>query len=68
MNFLDNVPLATVLALITYVTGAILVVIGTIHVSNTQQFLEFFGALGVATFGAGKLGEARNGAGRGMRR
>lgn len=66
MNVLNTVPLATILTLIAYATAVYLVVTGKIELDNPTDFLAFFGGLGAASFGAGKLGEARNGAGHGV--
>lgn len=66
MDALNKVPLATVLTLVSYATAVYLIVAGDIDLNNSSDFLAFFGGLGAVTFGAGKLGEARNGAGHGV--
>lgn len=63
---LNNLPLATILSLIAYATAVYLIVTGEIALNDPTDFLAFFGGLGAATYGAGKLGEARNGANHGV--
>lgn len=62
MSFLDDVPMASVLSL----TAAVIVVIA--YISNDLTVFEALVATGAATGGAGFLGQARNGAGRGVRK
>jgi hypothetical protein len=58
----DNIPLATVIALAAIVGGIIALISGSI------DYQEFLIGIGVTTGGAGVLGEARNRAGRGLKR
>ena len=66
MSVLDKVPMATVLSLAAIATGVYLIGSGQFDLSNPDDFLKFFGGLGALIYGAGKLGEARNGAGHGV--
>ena len=65
MNFLDNVPLASLLVVIVTVTMCVLLLIDNI---TYDQFKEFLIGVGALSGGAGVLGYARNGAGRGVAR
>lgn len=58
---LDSIPMATLLS----VAAVVVVVIA--YVSNDISVDQALIALGVATGGAGILGHARNGAGRGLK-
>lgn len=62
MHFLDDVPLATFLSV------AVLVVVVIGYLSNDLTLEETLLYFGVGTAGAGAIGHARNGAGRGMRK
>jgi hypothetical protein len=62
MSFLDDLPMATVLAL----AGVIVTIIA--YVSNDISFETAMVSLGAELGGAGVIGHARNGAGRGMRK
>lgn len=61
MSFLDNVPLASVLT----VGAAILATIA--YLNGDLTVFEALGAFGITTVGAGQVGQARNGAGRGVK-
>jgi hypothetical protein len=61
MGFLDKLPLAT----ITFLTGTTLTVVA--YLSNDLTIFEAFACLGFSGGGAGAIGIARNGAGRGLR-
>lgn len=58
---LDNVPLAT----ISFIAGVVVTVIA--YISNDLTVFEALAALGFTGVGAGAIGHARNGAGRGVR-
>lgn len=58
---LDNVPVAT----LTFLVSVALVVIA--YISNDLSIEDAFVCLGLAGGGAGAIGHARNGAGRGVR-
>lgn len=62
MSFLDDIPLATFQA----VAGFVLAIVA--YVNGDLSVLQAFAAVGANTAGAGVLGHARNGAGRGTRR
>ena len=59
---LDDIPMATILAI------ASVVIVIVAYVSNDLNVDEALLALGAALGGAGVLGHARNGAGRGVRK
>lgn len=59
---LDNIPLASVIAIAAIVGGIIALIDGSI------DFEQFLVGIGATTAGAGVLGEARNRAGKGVRR
>lgn len=59
---LDNIPLASVIAIAAIVGGVIALIDGSI------DFEQFLVGIGATTAGAGVLGEARNRAGKGVRR
>lgn len=61
MSFLDHVPLASIQAVAGYVIVLIAYLNGDLGVEAALL------ALGANTAGAGVLGHARNGAGRGVR-
>lgn len=61
MTLLDKVPLATVLA----IGGAALAFIA--YLNGDLTVFEALGVFGLNTLGAGQLGQARNGAGRGVK-
>lgn len=58
---LDNIPVAT----ITFLVGTVLIVIA--YLSNDLSISEALKDLGYVGVGAGAIGIARNGAGRGVR-
>jgi hypothetical protein len=58
---LDNVPLATP----AWLASAVIIVIA--YLSNDLTAFQALAAFGVTGLGAGALGHARNGAGRGLR-
>lgn len=58
----DKLPLATIIALIGAIGALIALITGEL------TYLEFAAAVGITSGGAGLLGHARNGAGRGLRR
>jgi hypothetical protein len=60
-SFLDNVPLATVLSII----GSALATIA--YFNGDLTIFEALAAWGVVNVGAGQLGVARNGSGRGTK-
>lgn len=62
MDFLDDIPMASVLAL------ASVVIIIIAYVSNDIDVDTALYMLGASLAGAGVLGHARNGAGRGVRK
>lgn len=59
---LDDLPLATLIAVAAIVGGIIALIGGDI------TFEQFLVGIGATTAGAGVLGEARNRAGKGVRR
>lgn len=59
---LDDLPLASVIAIAAIVGGVIALIDGSI------DFEQFLVGIGATTAGAGVLGEARNRAGKGVRR
>lgn len=59
---LDDIPIATIQA----VAGIVLAVIA--YLNNDLTIYQAFVAVGANTAGAGVLGHARNGAGRGVKR
>jgi uncharacterized membrane protein YtjA (UPF0391 family) len=61
MGILDKLPLAT----ITFLVGTVLTVIA--YLSDDLSIIEAFAALGFTGLGAGQIGQARNGAGRGIK-
>jgi len=61
MSFLDNVPVAT----LQTVAGIVLAIIA--YVSKDISIFQAFVAVGANTAGAGLIGHARNGAGRGVK-
>jgi len=61
MSFLDNLPVATLIAVAAIIGGIIALAGGDI------SFDEFLVGIGATTAGAGVLGEARNRAGKGVR-
>lgn len=61
MNVLNDIPLASIIAVAAVIGGLIALASGDI---NYQEFLI---GIGATTAGAGVLGEARNRAGRGVR-
>lgn len=61
MSFLNDIPLATVIAVASIIGGVIALANGSI------DFQEFLIGIGAASAGAGVLGHARNGAGHGVR-
>jgi len=62
MSILDDVPIATLQA----IAGLVLAIIA--YVSKDISITQAFFAVGANTAGAGVLGQARNGAGRGVKR
>lgn len=58
---LDNVPVAT----LSFIAGAVLATIA--YLNGDISAFEALAAVGIVGFGGGKIGEARNGAGRGVR-
>jgi len=58
---LDDLPLASVIAIAAIVGGVIALIDGSI------DFEQFLVGIGATTAGAGVLGEARNRAGKGVR-
>lgn len=62
MAFLDNIPLASILAIAGIVGALIALVVGDI------EFDQFMLAIGATTGGAGVLGVARAQSGKGVRR
>ena len=58
---LDNVPVATP----TWIAVSALILIA--YLSGDLSIVEALGLFGVTSFGVGKIGEARNGAGRGVK-
>lgn len=62
MSFLDDIPIAT----LQTIAGLILAIIA--YLNNDFSIFEAFVAVGANTAGAGALGVARNGAGRGVKR
>jgi len=62
MSILDDVPVAT----LSFIAGAVIAVIA--YLSNDLSAFEALAAVGIVGFGGGKVGEARNGAGRGVKR
>lgn len=61
MDLLDKVPVAT----LSYIGGIVIAVIA--YINNDLTAFEALAAAGVVGFGAGKVGEARNQAGRGLK-
>lgn len=61
MSILDNLPVAS----IVFVVGTILAVIA--YLTGDLSIEEAFEAIGYAGVGAGVVGVARNGAGRGVK-
>lgn len=61
MSFLDKVPVAT----LQTIAGIALAVIA--YVSKDISIFQAFVAVGANTAGAGLVGHARNGAGRGVK-
>lgn len=62
MDFLNDLPLAT----LTFLAGIVIVVVACIRNDiSVEEGLKLIGYVGV---GAGVVGHARNGAGRGMRK
>jgi hypothetical protein len=62
VSFLNDIPLATV----SFIAGCVLAIIG--YLSNDLTVFQALAVCGVVGVGAGQLGQARNGAGRGVRR
>ena len=62
MSFLDNIPLATIVAL-AGIVGAIIALI-----NGSIDFQEFMVSIGAVSGGAGVLGVARAQSGRGVRK
>lgn len=62
MDFLDDLPMATLVSI------ASIVIIVIAYVSNDLSVGDALLALGASLGGAGVLGHARNGANRGMRK
>lgn len=62
MSFLDKLPLATVMTL----GGGVLALIG--YLNQDLTIFKALAAWGIVGVGGGQVGEARNGAGRGIRR
>lgn len=62
MSFLDDIPVAT----IQTIGGIVLATLA--YVSNDLSIFQAFVAVGANTAGAGAIGFARNGAGRGVKR
>ena len=62
MDLFDDVPVAT----LSFIASAVVAVIA--YVNNDLTAFEALAAVGVVGFGAGKVGEARNQAGRGLKR
>jgi hypothetical protein len=60
LSFLNNIPLASVIAVAAVIGGIIALANGSI------DFQEFLVGIGATTAGAGVLGHARNGAGHGV--
>ena len=58
---LDHVPLATLYSIAAVVIAVIA------YLNHDLSVFQALAAVGITHFGAGKLGEARNGAGRGLR-
>ncbi len=61
LSFLNDIPLASVIAVAAVIGGLIALIAGDI------SFEEFLVGIGATTAGAGILGQARNGAGHGVR-
>lgn len=61
MNLLDNVPVAT----LSFIAGAAVALIG--YLNHDLSVFQALAAVGIVGFGGGKIGEARNGAGRGVK-
>jgi hypothetical protein len=61
-RFLSDVPLASVITVLTAVGALYSLVVGEI------TYVEFAGAVAAVSAGSGVLGFARNGAGHGVRR
>lgn len=59
---LDDLPMATLIA----IAGIALAIIG--YISNDLTIFEAMAAAGITSGGAGAIGHARNGAGRGLRK
>lgn len=62
MKALDRLPLATVMT----VGGGILALIG--YLNKDISIFEALAAWGIVGVGGGQVGEARNGAGRGLKK
>lgn len=62
MAFLNDLPLATLISL-AGIVGAVIALI-----NGSLDYEQFMLAIGATTAGAGVLGHARNGAGRGLRK
>lgn len=61
MTFLDNLPVATLIAIAAIIGGIVALAGGDI------TFDQFLVGIGASSAGAGVLGEARNRAGKGVR-
>jgi hypothetical protein len=61
-TLIDKLPVATVIAYV----GAAIALIG--YLNGDLTVFEALAAVGITNFGAGKLGQARNEAGRGLRK
>lgn len=61
MDFLDDIPMASLISV------ASIVIIVIAYISNDLSVGDALLALGASLGGAGVLGHARNGAGRGVR-
>lgn len=62
MNFLDKLPLATLMT----VGGGLLAFVG--YLNKDLSIFEALAAWGVVGVGGGQVGEARNQAGRGLKK
>jgi hypothetical protein len=62
VNFLNDLPLATLIS----IAGIGLAIVG--YLSHDLTIFEAMAAAGITSGGAGAIGHARNGAGRGLRK
>lgn len=67
MNLLRDLPLASLLTIVTCVLAVYLVVSNRITLNTPDEFLKFATGLGVVIAGYAVLGEVRNRAGHGVK-